>query len=155
MSLNTLYLRSRTDPTYIDRVFQAVHKRAEMLAWRYQHPDPEAFAQDCCTRVWEIWSKLPETRSPGGYMVGVIKKELRNQWGKRQQQIPVEQTEDDDGTHIADRRVITTRGEDRDVTVITDERKRKIAALLVLGYSVVEIAHQMGCSIKTIKRIAA
>lgn len=155
MTLDQHYQRYLTHPDHLDALFQVVTQRAEMLAWRYQHPDTEAFAQDFVTDLWQRWP-LTVKKSFSGLVTKLIRNKLTRDWQQRQRQIPIESPrEEEDAADLIARKAVVIRHDDRDLSTITDDRKRKVAAMLLMGYTKQEAADAIGCSLRTIERMAA
>lgn len=145
MTLDQHHQRYLTHPDHLDALLVDLTKLATSLAFRYGHPDPEAFAQDEVIRIWQMWP-LPVRKSFGGYVYRLLMSRLKDDRRSRtkQRQIDVVQTDD--------REVSIPEYDDRDLSTLTGKRKQ-IAAMLVMGYTQQQVADALDCSTRTISRI--
>lgn len=155
MTLDQHYQRYLTHPDHQDALLGAVTRAAQHQALCYRHPDPEMFAQDFFIDLWKHWP-LNVRKSFGGLIRKLIRNKLARDWHKRQRSVPIESPrEEEDTTDLIERKAVTVSGDYRDLTTITDDRKRKIAAMLLMGYTKQEAANAIGCSMRTIERMVA
>lgn len=155
MTLNVLYLGSRTDPTYIDRTFQAIAKRAEDAAWRYHHPDPQEFSQQVCERIWERWQHIDQNRSFAGYVNRTVRRLLTDEARKRKTRHNTVSDEEVEIQQTAESIYTPSRDAYRDVTIINHAKVRQLAEMLLSGSTKAECAVALKMSVRAIERMVA
>lgn len=154
VNLNDSYHMYQQDRN-LHNLLEAVRDYSFAKAMKYPCPDPESIAQECMLRTWQILDKYdPERGNFRAWVAVLVRNYIFSRCRSERHSIPVDQEPGDMSLDALAAPPDPDTRPARDVSLLPPTIQR-IAARLTLGYSVREIAAQMGCSVRTVQRSIA